>query len=94
MQANTSIQGTAETFDIFGYALTTGDFNNDGYADLGVGVPGDSDNVNDTANAGNVSVFYGYEEGVSHDSNELWNQGTPGINGALEVGDWLGAALP
>ena len=93
-QNNNLILGTAENSDWFGYALTTGDYNGDGYADLGVGVPFDDDNVNDADNGGNVMVFYGYEGGVLVESNERWNQGTDSIEGALEAGDSFGYGLP
>ncbi len=93
-QNNNMIEGTAEASDWFGFALTTGDYNGDGYADLGVGVPFDEDNVNSTFNAGNVAVFYGYEGGVLTESNELWNQGTSQIEGLLESGDSFGYGLP
>ncbi len=93
-QNNNMIEGTAEASDWFGFALTTGDYNGDGYADLGIGVPYDEDNVNSTFNAGNVAVFYGYEGGVLIESNELWNQGTSQIEGLLESGDSFGYGLP
>ena len=40
-QDSSGVGGTAEAGDTFGSALGVGDFNNDGFADLGVGVPGE-----------------------------------------------------
>ena len=44
-----------ESSDGFGSALATGDFNNDGYSDLAVGVP--REDLGTIANAGSVNVL-------------------------------------
>jgi hypothetical protein len=43
--------------DLFGATLTTGDYDQDGFADLGVGVP--TDTVGPDTAAGAVNVLYG-----------------------------------
>jgi FG-GAP repeat protein len=35
----TQVGGTVERFDVFGFALGAGDFNRDGFADLGAAAP-------------------------------------------------------
>lgn len=54
--------GAAEAYDNFGYSLTTGDFDNDGYDDLVVGIP--YENFGATSNTGAVTVFYGSSSGL------------------------------
>jgi hypothetical protein len=39
-QSSSGVPGSSERDDQFGYAMTSADFNKDGYADLAVGQPG------------------------------------------------------
>ncbi|MDJ0576527.1 MAG: FG-GAP-like repeat-containing protein [Xenococcaceae cyanobacterium MO_234.B1] len=57
-QDRTGILGVAEEYDHFGTSLTAGDFNNDGFSDLAVGVPGDN------FNAGTANILYGSTTGL------------------------------
>ncbi len=91
-QINSAIEGTAEPFDLFGWAVTSGDYNGDGYADLAIGVP--QDDGDGVANAGAVNVLYGWAQGISVDDDDLWSQFPPGIMDTAEVGDLFGATLP
>jgi hypothetical protein len=67
------IEGEAEYGDLFGWSLTTGDYNGDGKDDLAVGIPGED--VGDIENAGAVAVLYG-DESITRlgGVNQLWNQ--------------------
>ena len=66
--------------DRFGYALSAGDFNGDGYEDLAIGVPFDSAIEGGTV-GGIVHVLYGSSAGLSHLNNQVWDQASPGIPG-------------
>jgi hypothetical protein len=90
-QDSPGVGGTAEAFDLFGVALSAGDFNSDGFADLGVGVP--FEDVGAIQDAGAINVLYGSGGGLSSAGNQQFWQGSGGAAGTLEVGDVLGAAL-
>jgi hypothetical protein len=90
-QDSTGILDYAESFDNFGYALATGDFNGDFYADLAIGVP--YEGVGDIEGAGAASVVYGSASGLSIDGDQFWHQDSPYIEGVAEAGDCFGEAL-
>ena len=81
----------SETGDRFGSALATGDFNDDGYADLAAGAP--LEDLGTATDAGTVAVLYGSAAGLSAASSQTWNQDSGGIADAAELNDRLGAAL-
>ena len=86
-QLFTQVGGADEESDQFGVALATGDFNNDGFADLAAGAPGE--NVNGRGGAGAVSVLYGSSGGLTAAGGQLFTQ----VGGAVETGDGFGSAL-
>lgn len=81
----------AERFDNFGAALTAGDFDGDGYADLASGAPGED--VNDKPAAGAVNLLFGSAAGLTPAANQLWHQDVPEIEGESAPGDRFGSAL-
>jgi FG-GAP repeat len=81
----------AEADDIFGWALAAGDFNGDGFADLAVGVPGES--VGTISFAGVVNVLYGSGSGLSATGNQLWHQDRSGVADVAEADDHFGLGL-
>ena len=82
--------GTPETDDRFGAALTTGDFNADGFDDLAVGVPGED--TSGGVDAGAVIVIPGSENGLAPPAaRQRWSGS--GLAGTSRAGDQLGAAL-
>jgi hypothetical protein len=88
------VNGIAEPFDAFGGALTTGDFNGDGFADLAIGVEGEG--VNGDAGAGAVNVLYGSASGLSPSAvlaDQLWTQDSTDVNGNAAAGDSFGSSL-
>lgn len=86
-----NVGGVSEPYDEFGYALTTGDFDNDGHDDLAVGVPGEG--IGPRAGAGLVQVFHGASWGIDVDRNVFFHQDTPNVVGLAEAGDLLGETL-
>jgi hypothetical protein len=90
-QDSSGIEGTAEHYDQFGLALTTGDFDGDGYADLIVGVP--YDDVRSVEDAGAVHAIYGSSDGLDSSGDQYLHQDTSGIEGTAETFDLFGIVL-
>jgi hypothetical protein len=86
-------EGTAaETGDQYGGSVATGDFDNDGYDDLAVGVP--SEDLVSVANAGAVEIYYGSASGLTtRVSNDFWHQDRTGVAGAADKDDFFGSSL-
>lgn len=80
--------------DQFGKVLATGDFNDDGFADLVVGVYlqdfGTTGSVN---NGGKIAVYYGSAAGIDVDSYEYISQNTFNVLDSNESGDLFGRSL-
>lgn len=87
----TGILGSPATGDMFGFAVAAGDFDDDGYDDLAIGVPGDEVDSNEAA--GSVHVIYGSSTGLTATGDQIFSQGTSGVNGTPEEPDNFGAAL-
>jgi hypothetical protein len=92
-QDRTGVADTAEENDLFGFALTAGDFNGDGYDDLGVGVPYEDAGSPVVANAGAVNVLYGSSSGITGSGSDFWHQDASGIGSLNEEDDRFGFAL-
>jgi hypothetical protein len=89
------IPGTTEGADQFGYAVASGDFDDDGFADLAVGVPYEdlvSSGLNRT-DAGAVNVVYGTAAGLDDAGAQLWSQNSAGVGDQVESGDRFGTAV-
>ncbi|MEU3736790.1 MULTISPECIES: FG-GAP repeat protein [unclassified Streptomyces] len=72
-------------------ANPTADYNNDGYADLAVGVPGAT--VGGKAKAGYVNVVWGGKSGLGKHGSTTVSQSTAGVPGTAEAGDGFGTAV-
>jgi FG-GAP repeat len=83
----TQVGALPESFDLFGFSLTAGDFNNDDFADLAAGAPGED--VGTLNSAGAVSALYGSAGGLTTTGGQLFTQ----VGGAVEAGDAFGAQL-
>ncbi|MEO9295023.1 MAG: hypothetical protein ABI347_05430 [Nitrososphaera sp.] len=100
-QDSPSVEGDSETQDNFGAAVATGDFNNDGYADMAVGVPGEEAGVSGPGSVNNddtgaVNVIYGSAAGLSATTtvaDQLWTQDSANVEDASEIRDMFGTAL-
>ena len=77
--------------EFFGTAVSTGDYNGDGYTDLAVGAPGED--INSQANAGQVNIFYGSATGLIEAGAQTLSQADPTIEGVAEADDILGQTL-
>jgi hypothetical protein len=67
------------------------DFNNDGFADLAVGVV--SENLGAISNGGAVNVLYGTAGGLTGAGSRLFTQDSSGVPGVAEPGDGFGDEL-
>ena len=73
-QQNTpGIIGNAEAFDDFGQAVAVGDFDDDGYDDLAVGVPHEdiTSAAGELRNVGGVHIIYGSHSGLAANGDQL-----------------------
>ena len=71
-----SIAGTSEPGDFFGSALTTGDFDGDGYGDLVVGSYGEDFGLaEEITDAGTVAAVFGDPAGFDLSRTVAWGQG-------------------
>jgi hypothetical protein len=90
-QDSTDVLDIAESSDGFGATLAIGDFDDDAFPDLAVGVIGED--VAGISNAGAVQILYGSEAGVTAAGNQLWHQDSPGVDGSAEQDDRFGGVL-
>jgi len=79
--------------DRYGTALTTGDFNGDGFDELAVGIPGED--LYSWFNIGAVEILYGWSGGLHRRSarDDFWTQGDSGMVDGPTEGDKFGSAL-
>src|SRR5438876_1222705 len=92
-QDSPGVRDIAEAGDWFGFSLGAGDFNNDGFADLAIGVL--DEDVGAAVDAGAVSVLYGSAGGLQATSpdDQFWTQDSPGLRDIAETGDGFGVSL-
>ncbi len=77
--------------EFFGDALAVCDFDDDGFADLAVGVPEETVGPND--NAGSLHVFYGSPGGLSTVGEQDFDLDDLDLSGGADAGDQWGSAL-
>jgi hypothetical protein len=90
-QNSTNIADSAQDFDLFGAALESGDFNNDGRDDLAIGSTGENQGA--TNDAGSVHVLYGGSNGLKSSDSQFWTQDSAGINDSAAAMEFFGSAL-
>lgn len=87
------VLGVADANDNFGRALAAGDFNNDGFDDLAIGVPGEDLTGPTKVNVGAVNVLYGSGVGLTATGDQFWTQDSAGILAVADANDTFGRAL-
>ena len=80
--------GSNELDDLFGAALTVGDYNSDGFDDLAVGIPGESPGGDPQSGA--IAILRGSSDGLT--GSRILEQENLNL-GSNEFGDLFGAAL-
>ncbi len=90
-QDKADVAGDAEPDDQFGWALAAGDFDDDGFADLVIGMP--TEDVDIDKNAGAVNVLHGSAAGLRGEASQFWSQDSEGVSNWAEPGDLFGRAL-
>jgi hypothetical protein len=89
-QDQTDMGGAVDALDRFGWSLAAADYDNDGYADLAIGIPVD-DHLLDPAglaDIGAVQLMFGTADGLAAAGNSLrYHAGQP------EAGDYFGGTL-
>jgi hypothetical protein len=90
-QLFTQVGGAVETDDAFGFTLKSGDFDNNGSADLAASAV--FEDVGSISNAGAVSVVNGSAGGLTRTGGQLFTQNSPGIPDTAEQDDRFGDAL-
>jgi hypothetical protein len=76
---------------LFGKGLAAGDFNDDNFADLAVGMPGAP--VGDISNTGAVVILYGEKDGLSTKLSQALHQDSTGMPEHNDPGDSFGWTL-
>ena len=90
-QETDAVPGTTALGDKFGAALSAGDVNRDGKADLAIGVPGRT--VSSAAKAGEAILMYGSADGLSGTGSQAISQSTSGVPGTAEANDACGTMV-
>ncbi len=92
-QDSAGVRDIAESGDEFGSSLGAGDFNDDGFADLAIGVP--LERLGAVSGAGAVNVLYGSAGGLQATSpdDQFWNQDSPGVKDTAEESESFGYSL-
>jgi hypothetical protein len=90
-QDTTGVPGTGEKNDGFGWSLSSGDTNGDGYADVVIG--SDSESLGSVNDAGQVTVLRGSASGLTGTGSKSYSQDTTNVPGTAEAYDYFGDAV-
>ncbi|MFD6417616.1 FG-GAP-like repeat-containing protein [Streptomyces sp. NPDC060194] len=90
-QDTSGVPGAGEKFDAFGWSLSAGDVNGDGYPDIAVGA--ESESIGAASRAGAVVVLRGAKGGLTGTGAKAFNQDTAGVPGTAESQDHFGGAV-
>jgi hypothetical protein len=89
-QDSPGIAGGSERSDRFGSSLAIGDFNQDGYDDLAIGVP--REDIEALSDAGGVNIIFGSVRGLTSSGNQFLSQNDLSDTRA-ERADFFGATV-
>jgi hypothetical protein len=103
-QNSLGILDVCESADVFGTSLTAGDYDDDGFDDLAIGVPGEDILIANAQgqlqiqqDAGAMAVLYGASrnDGLAEQTrDQLWHQqSASGVSSSTEAGDVFGGGL-
>ncbi|MFE1954745.1 FG-GAP-like repeat-containing protein [Streptomyces sp. NPDC059524] len=87
-QSSDGVAGTPESYDNFGWSVSAGDVDGDGYKDLAVGVHGEE--IGGAAYAGGVHILKGRSSGLSGTGSQWFARNSSGVPGALTEDDFFG----
>ncbi len=91
-QGDANIPDAAETCDHFGAAISSGDYDADGYMDIAVGVP--DEDIGAIEDAGAINVLFGSANGITTVGSQVITQNDlDHINGESESGEHFGFSL-
>ncbi len=91
IRAGGAYPGSPQSNASLGASLATGDFDNDGFADLAIGMDGQT--VSGAVNAGAVMVTYGSSSGIVASGAQLFNRNNDGLTFPPTQDDRFGDAL-
>jgi len=90
-QDSPGIADRAASDELFGHAVTGGDYNGDGFGDLAIGAP--LEMVANLDSAGVVHVLYGGPNGLSAKGDQLWHQNVRGVKEEVDGRETFGFTL-
>jgi hypothetical protein len=90
-QDSPGVVGAAASGDFLGDALAAGDFNNDSFVDLAVGVP--LEEVGSARDAGAVNILPGSAGKLTGVGGQYFTQDSPGVGSTAEIIDLFGDTL-
>ncbi|MFH0517221.1 FG-GAP-like repeat-containing protein [Streptomyces sp. M41] len=90
-QDTAGVPGAAEKGDGFGWSLSAGDTNGDGYADIAVGIENEA--VGSVYKAGSFAVLRGSASGLTGSGAKVFSQDSSGVPGTAERLDNFGSAV-
>jgi hypothetical protein len=93
-QGNGAYNGVDEDGDDFGFSLASGDFDDDGFEDLAIGVPGQNEPGSpNVVAAGAVHVVYGSASGLTGTRDRIFSALTDGLDFEPDSSDEYGYAM-
>jgi hypothetical protein len=90
-QDSAGVPDTAEKNDFFGWSLSAGDVNGDGFPDIAVGAP--QETIGSARHAGTVTILRGSSTGLTGTGAKSWSQNTTNVPGTAESDDQFGYAV-